>query len=64
MELPIYQEIYNWVKEEGLDKREKLARYIIYILTAGLVLCPADQYRDQDILYLATCRRYLYLREI
>ncbi|SCO92848.1 uncharacterized protein FRV6_16976 [Fusarium oxysporum] len=62
-ELPTRQEIYNWVKKEELDKGEKLARCIIYILTAGLVSCPADQHKDQDASHLATCRRYLHLRE-
>ncbi|EGU73770.1 hypothetical protein FOXB_15719, partial [Fusarium oxysporum f. sp. conglutinans Fo5176] len=62
-ELPTRQEIYNWVKEEDLDEREKLARRIVYILTAGLVSCPADQHKDQDASHLATCRRHLHLRE-
>ncbi|KAF4440040.1 hypothetical protein F53441_12411 [Fusarium austroafricanum] len=35
-ELPTRQEIYNWVEEEDLDEGEKLARRIVYILTAGL----------------------------
>ncbi|KAH7169649.1 uncharacterized protein B0J16DRAFT_383561 [Fusarium flagelliforme] len=62
-ELPTRQEIYNWVEEESLDEGEKLARRIVYILTAGLVSCPADQHRDQDATHLATCRRHLHLRE-
>jgi hypothetical protein len=62
-ELPTRQEIYNWVEEEDLDEGEKLARRIVYILTAGLVSCPADQHKDQDASHLATCRRHLHLRE-
>lgn len=62
-ELPSRQEIYNWVEEEGLDEEEKLARRIVYILTAGLVSCPANQHKDQDALHLANCRRHLHLRE-
>ncbi|SCO92711.1 uncharacterized protein FRV6_16839 [Fusarium oxysporum] len=62
-ELPTRQEIYNWVEEEELDEGEKLARRIVYILTAGLVSCPADQHKDQDVSHLATCRRHLHLRE-
>ncbi|KAH7169729.1 uncharacterized protein B0J16DRAFT_312354 [Fusarium flagelliforme] len=62
-ELPTHQEIYNWVEEEDLDEGEKLARRIVYILTAGLVSCPADQHKDQDTSHLATCRRHLHLRE-
>ncbi|KAH7169609.1 hypothetical protein DER46DRAFT_478570, partial [Fusarium sp. MPI-SDFR-AT-0072] len=62
-ELPTRQEIYNWVEEEGLDEEEKLARCIVYILNAGLVLCPLDQHKDQDASHLATCRRHLHLRE-
>ena len=63
-ELPTRQEIYNWVEEEDLDEGEKLARCIVYILTAGLVSCPADQHKDQDVSHLATCRRHLHLREM
>lgn len=62
-ELPTCQVIYNWVEEEGLDKEEKLARWIVCVLTAGLVLCPAYRYKEQDALHLANCRRYLHLRE-
>ncbi|KAK2470224.1 hypothetical protein H9L39_18172 [Fusarium oxysporum f. sp. albedinis] len=62
-ELPTRQEIYNWVEEEELDEGEKLARRIVYILTAGLVSCPADQHKGQDASHLATCRRHLHLRE-
>ncbi|KAF4973791.1 hypothetical protein FSARC_23 [Fusarium sarcochroum] len=62
-ELPTHQEIYNWVKEEDLDKGEKLTRHIIYILTAGLVSYPADQHKDQDASHLTTYRRHLHLRE-
>ncbi|KAJ4152072.1 hypothetical protein NW765_017581 [Fusarium oxysporum] len=62
-ELPTRQEIYNWVEEEDLDEGEKLARRIVYILTAGLVSCPADQHKDQGASHLATCRRHLHLRE-
>ncbi|KAG8664945.1 uncharacterized protein FPOAC1_012922 [Fusarium poae] len=62
-ELPTRQEIYNWVEEEELDEGEKLARRIVYILTAGLVSCPADQHKNQDASHLATCRRHLHLRE-
>ncbi|GKU14703.1 unnamed protein product, partial [Fusarium langsethiae] len=62
-ELPTRQQIYNWVEGEDLDEGEKLARRIVYILTAGLVSCPADQHKDQDASHLATCRRHLHLRE-
>ncbi|CZR35877.1 uncharacterized protein FPRO_03863 [Fusarium proliferatum ET1] len=62
-ELPTREEIYNWVEEEELDEGEKLARRIVYILTAGLVSCPADQHKNQDASHLATCRRHLHLRE-
>ncbi|KAF4960038.1 hypothetical protein FGADI_1241 [Fusarium gaditjirri] len=62
-QLPTRQEIYNWVEEEGLDERERLARRIVYILTAGLVSCPADQHKDQDASHLATCCHHLHLRE-
>ncbi|KAG8664957.1 uncharacterized protein FPOAC1_012934 [Fusarium poae] len=62
-EVPTRQEIYNWVEEEELDEGEKLARRIVYILTAGLVSCPADQHKNQDASHLATCRRHLHLRE-
>ncbi|RMI96042.1 hypothetical protein CDV36_016361, partial [Fusarium kuroshium] len=62
-ELPTRQEIYDWVEEEDLDEGERLARRIVYILTAGLVSCPANQHKDQDASHLATCRRHLHLRE-
>ncbi|KAG8664695.1 uncharacterized protein FPOAC1_013475 [Fusarium poae] len=62
-ELPTRQEVYNWVEEEGLDEGDKLARRIVYILTAGLISCPADQHKEQDASHLATCRRHLHLRE-
>lgn len=62
-ELPTRQEIYNWVEEEDLDEGEKLARRIVYVLTAGLVSCPAYQHKDQDAWHLGTCRRHLHLRE-